>query len=70
VNKKSDKMKKFTKILTLVLLALMAISAFTLSLFVIWESIDPKVAQKIEDTIWLTAILMIVSFIINCALEE
>ncbi len=63
-------MKKFTKILTLVLLALMAISAFTLSLFVIWESIDPKVAQKIEDTIWLTAILMIVSFIINCALEE
>lgn len=63
-------MKKFTKILTLVLLALIAISTVILSFFVIWESIDPKIADKIEDTIWLTAIIMIVSFIINCALEE
>lgn len=63
-------MKKFTKILTLVLLALIAISAVILSFFIIWESIDLKIADKIEDTIWLTAIIMIVSFIINCALEE
>lgn len=63
-------MKKFTKILTLVLLALIIISTFILSLFVVWESIDPKITDKIENTIWLTATIMIISFIINCSIEE
>ena len=63
-------MKKFTAVLATVLLILIVISTITLSLLVIWGGIDPIIGHKIEDTIWLTAIVMALSFIVNCALEE
>jgi hypothetical protein len=63
-------MKKFSIILTLSLLALLAISTTILSLLLIWGGIDIELAYKIKDMMWLAAIIAMVSFVINIILEE
>jgi hypothetical protein len=62
-------MKKFTTFLASLMLVLVVISTITLSLLVIWGGIDPVLSDRIEDTIWLGADVMVASFIVNCALE-
>jgi divalent metal cation (Fe/Co/Zn/Cd) transporter len=61
--------KRFFGLLALIMLISVCLSAITLSLLVIWGGVDPVLGHQIEDTIWLGAIVMIVSFIINCGLE-
>jgi len=61
--------KKLFGVLALIMLISVCLSAITLSLLVIWGGVDPVLGHQIEDTIWLGAIVMIVSFIINCGLE-
>jgi hypothetical protein len=62
-------MKKFTAFLASLMLVLVVLSTIILSLLVIWGGIDPVLGHRIEDTIWLGAIITVLSFIVNCALE-
>jgi ABC-type bacteriocin/lantibiotic exporter with double-glycine peptidase domain len=63
-------MKKFFERLTLIMLALIAVILFSLSILFIWNLIDLELTKRITDTLWVLGIVALISFILNCAIEE
>jgi len=63
-------MKKITGILSIILFIIVAISIIIVSSIAIWIEVDPLILEKIQSTILLLAIIMILSFVLNQSVEE
>lgn len=68
-SKQNGQMKKFTTFLSIILFVIVVISTLIVSFISIWSDIDPIVLDKLQSTILLTAIVLILSFIINQSIE-
>ena len=68
-SKQNEQMKQFTTFLSIILFVIVLISTLIVSFISIWSDIDPIVLDKLQSTILLTAIVLILSFIINQSIE-
>jgi uncharacterized membrane protein (DUF485 family) len=68
-SKQNEQMKQFTTFLSIILFVIVVISTLIVSFISIWIDIDPIVLEKLQSTILLTAIVLILSFVINQSIE-
>ena len=68
-SKQDEQMKQFTAFLSTILFVIVVINTLIVSFISIWSDIDPIVLDKLQSTILLTVIVLILSFIINQSIE-